>query len=123
MVKNTSAATEPTDPIVLQTPLNRGRFRPIESRQSIRMKTLVLGIIAAALAQGQSMNMDEISRGLGVQCNYCHSAARGTGTPEPKKEIARAMMEMTRDLNKKVPEATGKSAAETTQVECVTCHR
>lgn len=87
------------------------------------MKTLVLGIIAAALAQSQSMNMEEISRALGVQCNYCHSAARGTGTPEPKKEIARAMMEMTRDLNKKVQEATGKSAAETTPVECATCHR
>jgi tetratricopeptide (TPR) repeat protein len=33
------------------------------------------------------------------------------------------MMAMTRDLNAKVQEATGKPANETTQVECATCHR
>jgi len=87
------------------------------------MKTLVFGIIAAALAQSQTMNMDEISRALGVQCNYCHSAPRGSGAAEPKKEIARAMMAMTRDLNKKVQEATGKAPGQTTQVDCMTCHR
>ena len=30
---------------------------------------------------------------------------------------------MTRDLNTKVQEATGKPADQTTRVECVTCHR
>jgi Flp pilus assembly protein TadD len=58
-----------------------------------------------------------------VQCEYCHSAPRGSGVTEPKKEIARAMMAMTRDLNTKVQEATGKPANETTRVECATCHR
>jgi tetratricopeptide (TPR) repeat protein len=33
------------------------------------------------------------------------------------------MMAMTRDLNAKVQEATGKPADQTTRVECVTCHR
>jgi cytochrome c-type biogenesis protein CcmH/NrfG len=33
------------------------------------------------------------------------------------------MMAMTRDLNAKIQEATGKPANETTRVECVTCHR
>ena len=42
---------------------------------------------------------------------------------EPKKDIALAMMAMTRDLNAKVQEATGKPAGETARVECVTCHR
>jgi tetratricopeptide (TPR) repeat protein len=80
-------------------------------------------LLGAAVAEAQTMNMEEISQALGVRCNYCHSAPRGSGQPEPKKDIARAMMAMTRDLNAKVQEATGKPANETTRVECVTCHR
>jgi tetratricopeptide (TPR) repeat protein len=82
-----------------------------------------LFVAAGASAQAQTMNMPEIAQALGVRCEYCHSAPRGSGEVEPKKEIARAMMAMTRDLNAKVLEATGKPANETTRVECVTCHR
>ena len=67
--------------------------------------------------------MQEIVQALGVQCEYCHSAPRGSGQPEPKKDIARQMIAMTRDLNTRVQTATGKAAAEATQVKCVTCHR
>ena len=77
----------------------------------------------ASLAPAQSMNMEEVSQALGVHCDYCHSAPRGSGQKEPKKDIALAMMAMTRDLNTKVQEATGKPASETARVECVTCHR
>lgn len=77
----------------------------------------------AVIAPAQTMNMQEISQALGVRCDHCHSAPRGSGQPEPKKEVARAMMAMTRDLNAKVQEATGKPADQTTRVECVTCHR
>ncbi len=82
-----------------------------------------LFVAAAVSAQAQTMNMPEIAQALGVRCDYCHSAPRGSGEAEPKKDIARAMMAMTRDLNAKVQEATGKPATETTRVECVTCHR
>jgi tetratricopeptide (TPR) repeat protein len=82
-----------------------------------------LFLTAASFAPAQTMNMDEVSQALGVRCNYCHSAPRGSGEKEPKKDIALAMMAMTRDLNAKVQEATGKPANETTQVQCVTCHR
>ncbi len=84
---------------------------------------LFLFAAGAVLAPAQTMNMQEIAQALGVRCDYCHSAPRGSGQPEPKKEIARAMMAMTRDLNAKVQEATGKPADQTTRVECVTCHR
>lgn len=80
-------------------------------------------IATATLAPAQTMNMDEVSKALGVHCDYCHSAPRGSGLKEPKKDIALQMMAMTRDLNVKVQEATGKSAGETTEVKCVTCHR
>jgi tetratricopeptide (TPR) repeat protein len=75
------------------------------------------------LAQAQTMNMQEVAQALGVRCEYCHSAPRGSGQPEPKKDIALAMMAMTRDLNAKVQGATGKPPNETARVECVTCHR
>ncbi len=68
-------------------------------------------------------NMQEISGALGVTCEYCHSAPRGSADPEPRKEIARAMIAMTRDLNSKIEAATGKSPTEVTRVQCITCHR
>src|SRR5215831_2557707 len=64
-----------------------------------------------------------MAQSLGVSCDYCHTAPRGSGQPEPKKEVARAMMAMTRELNAKVQAATGKTATDATAVQCVTCHR
>jgi tetratricopeptide (TPR) repeat protein len=67
--------------------------------------------------------MQTISQALGVTCGYCHTAERGSGRPEPKKDIARAMMAMTRDINTKIDAATGAPSTPVTQVECITCHR
>jgi tetratricopeptide (TPR) repeat protein len=95
-----------------------------EHNQGCMKQTWALLVLAtAAVAQAQTMNMQEIAQALGVRCEYCHSAPRGSAETELKKDIARAMMAMTRDLNTKVQEATGKPANETTRVECVTCHR
>ena len=63
--------------------------------------------------------MQMIAKSLGVSCDYCHTAARGTGAQEPKKDIARQMMAMTREINTRVQQATGDVSA---KVECVTCH-
>jgi tetratricopeptide (TPR) repeat protein len=89
----------------------------------MNLTSAVLLFATAVLAPAQSMNMEEISQALGVRCDYCHSAPRGSGLKEPKKDIALAMMAMTRDLNTKVQEATGKPASATARVECATCHR
>ena len=67
--------------------------------------------------------MQNMARGLGVTCEYCHTARRGSGLPEPKKDIARKMMAMTEEINARITLATGHSADETTRVDCVTCHR
>jgi len=86
-----------------------------------------IALITCAAAQTPPADimplMQEIVQGLGVQCEYCHSAPRGSGQPEPKKDIARQMIAMTRDLNMRVQTATGKPANQTAQVKCVTCHR
>jgi tetratricopeptide (TPR) repeat protein len=85
----------------------------------------VLFLTAVAIAAAQtppadlSVTMQTISQALGVSCGYCHVAERGSGQPEPKKDIARAMMAMTRDINAKI-QSTVPAAA---QVQCVTCHR
>src|SRR5215467_7723735 len=88
---------------------------------------LPLLVVTPLVAQGPPgdlfATMQEISSALGVSCDYCHSAPRGSGTPEPKKDIARAMMAMTRELNAKVEAATGKSGTGVTRVQCITCHR
>ncbi len=67
--------------------------------------------------------MQAIAQSLGVTCNYCHSAARGSGQPEPKKAIAKAMMEMTDEINARIRAATGKPVGQATEVQCSFCHR
>lgn len=84
-------------------------------------------VITMCFAQGPTADrmsqMQTIVTSLGVKCDYCHSAPRGSGQAEPKKDIARAMMAMTDDLNAKIGAATGKPPGEATRVACVTCHR
>lgn len=67
------------------------------------------------------MDMQAIDQALGVRCDYCHSHEGGQA--EQKKAVALGMMAMTRDLNEKIQQASGKPAAEIARVDCVTCHR
>jgi tetratricopeptide (TPR) repeat protein len=94
------------------------------------MPILWAGLAAIAAAQTRPAdpaanlppNMQAIAQALGVGCDYCHVAERGSGQPEPKKDIARAMIAMTRDINAKI-QAAKPPAAGVTEVQCVTCHR
>ena len=85
------------------------------------MLSVLLASPSFAQAPGADIgaNMQVIARSLGVSCDYCHTAARGSGAPEPKKDIARQMIAMTRELNARVQQATGDASA---KVECITCH-
>jgi tetratricopeptide (TPR) repeat protein len=89
---------------------------------------IVSGLLASpAVAQPPPRNligdMQKFADALGVSCEYCHVAPARSTVPQPKKDIARQMEAMVRDLNLTVRAATGKSASEATRVECVTCHR
>jgi tetratricopeptide (TPR) repeat protein len=110
----------------------RFQYRLVERAASFALRIILAAAVflsgpAWSVAQTPPANimplMQEIVQALGVQCEYCHSAPRGSGLPEPKKDIARQMIAMTRDLNARVQTATGKSATEATQIKCVTCHR
>jgi tetratricopeptide (TPR) repeat protein len=72
-------------------------------------------------------NMQAIAAALGVTCEYCHTprgaAAVPTASGKPRMEIAREMIAMTTEVNGRVQAATGKPAADTVRVDCVTCHR
>jgi len=67
--------------------------------------------------------MRSFNTALGVQCNHCHVQAAG-GPPDfasdanPKKEMARTMITMTREINGHFPTTDG-----TMKVRCYTRHR
>ncbi|MCP9750353.1 c-type cytochrome [Ferruginibacter sp. HRS2-29] len=68
--------------------------------------------------------MEGFNEGLGVGCNYCHTKNVTTKDLEfdkdskPEKEMARKMMLLTNDINKKYfPESKDIQA-----VTCYTCH-
>ena len=53
---------------------------------------------------------------LGVECVYCHVQGDWANDENPKKEVARMMITMTRDIN-------GKFSDGKRHVGCYTCHR
>jgi len=74
------------------------------------------------------LEMQAIAAALGVRCDYCHAAGHDAPRPvtaagRPRQDVALEMMAMTRALNDAVVKATGKAAADTVRVQCVTCHR
>jgi tetratricopeptide (TPR) repeat protein len=68
---------------------------------------------------------------LGVQqqggCAFCHTGqgpqADYASDGNPKKNVARKMILMAREISAKLPDVTGKAAADITRLRCATCHR
>ena len=79
--------------------------------------------VAAAQSRNLLAEMQGYATALGVACEHCHTAPANSPEPQPKKDIARQMIAMTRDLNARVQLVTGKPANEAVRVECATCHR
>ncbi len=75
--------------------------------------------------------MDIFKVALGVKCNYCHAQTKESAPKldmssddNPKKEIARDMIRMTRDLNEKYMTKLAHTNTEPLQaITCNTCHR
>lgn len=73
--------------------------------------------------------MDNFNFALGVKCNFCHARKDTTSRhldfpsdAKPEKEIARSMMRMTYDLNKKYFNFN-KEKVVPQRITCITCHR
>ena len=60
--------------------------------------------------------MAGFTAGLGVKCGFCHAGNNFASDDNPKKEIARHMIEMVDHINAGFPD--GK-----VHVTCFTCHR
>ena len=68
---------------------------------------------------------------LGVReqggCAFCHTGqgpqADYASDGNPKKNVARKMILMSREISAKLPEVTGKAAADVARLRCATCHR
>ncbi len=98
---------------------------------------VVAGVAASASGQTNTSTnsaMVALANEIGVPCAYCHVAGANKrldykSDSNPKKAVARKMIEMTADINARVWLATGTEAARTTEtggaksVSCVTCHR
>ena len=71
--------------------------------------------------------MQGFAQALGVQCTYCHVGQAPqfdfASDAKPQKTVARKMILMAREITAKLPEITGKPAAEVTRLRCGTCHR
>jgi hypothetical protein len=75
--------------------------------------------------------MQGFVRQLGVQnqggCGYCHVGTAPqfdfASDTNPKKDVARRMILMSREITAKLPEVTGKQASAITALRCATCHR
>ena len=75
--------------------------------------------------------MQGFVRQLGLQnqggCGYCHAGTAPqfdfASDTNPKKNVARKMILMSREITGKLPEVTGKTASEITSLRCATCHR
>jgi len=75
--------------------------------------------------------MQGFVQALGVQsaggCSYCHVGTAPTwdfaSDAKPMKTVARKMILMSREITAKLPEVTGKPAADIARLRCATCHR
>ena len=69
--------------------------------------------------------MKNISKDLGVKCKFCHDI-NDKSIDTPHKIVAREMMKMQMDLNKRFFKQIGDSLLQhenTLQISCWTCHR
>src|SRR5262245_58938477 len=77
------------------------------------------------------VTMQGFVRQLGVQgqggCGYCHVGTAPqwdfASDANPKKDVARRMILMSREITAKLPEVTSKQATAITALRCATCHR
>jgi cytochrome c553 len=97
------------------------------AEQYVNLKVLPKDISSKDL---QKIMVDEFEDGLGVACNFCHSADKTNGQidfasdAKPEKEIARQMMKMTLGINKKYFKVKHPMLGnEALTVTCNTCHK
>ena len=67
--------------------------------------------------------MQNFTQVLGVQCTYCHVEGDFASDANPKKETARKMIALIRQIDPYFPSSVGVYPAGYHEVDCSTCHR
>ncbi|HTC36556.1 MAG TPA: c-type cytochrome [Bryobacteraceae bacterium] len=75
-----------------------------------------LKVLTGDTPEQLQMTMRAFAAALGQRCGFCHVQGDFASDDNPKKETARMMLAMARDINGKFPD--GKR-----HVTCYTCHR
>jgi hypothetical protein len=90
-----------------------------------------LKVLPADISHDQLMDvMGSFSRGLGVECNYCHTRREGTtgfdmdfaSDKLESKTVARGMLEMVNKINGTFLTSMKITDTPLVKVQCVTCH-
>lgn len=102
-------------------------IKPADQKNEFKnLKVLPRDISSEAL---QKIMVDEFEDGLGVSCNFCHAQEKGSlhldyaSDEKPEKEIARSMMLMAMDINKKYFGDDHPLIGDSLMtISCVSCH-
>jgi photosynthetic reaction center cytochrome c subunit len=89
---------------------------PISAQQAYKN----LKVLTPAEVQGGVMRQYVTALGVGQSggCNFCHAQAGRDSDENPKKDIARKMITMVKEINSRFPPEGSKVF-----VTCYTCHR
>ena len=112
--------------LVVTVIISIATIKPHRQNDFTNLQVLPKDISPKAL---QHIMVDEFQDGLGVGCNFCHAHEKGSlhldyaSDEKPEKEIARAMMRMAMDINKKYFEVEHPLIGDSLMtVSCNTCH-
>jgi len=98
-----------------EKPAQQKQEKPDQAKRPIPNPTN-LKVLKVATGPEVLQIMRTFTAGLGVQCSFCHVQGNNASDENPKKEVARHMIQMAQEINTKFPD--GKM-----HVTCFTCHR
>ena len=112
--------------LVVTVIISVAAIKPHHQNDFTNLQVLPKDISPKAL---QHIMVDEFQDALGVGCNFCHAQEKGSlhldyaSDEKPEKEIARSMMRMAMDINKKYFEVENPLIGDSLMtVSCNTCH-
>jgi Photosynthetic reaction centre cytochrome C subunit len=104
----------------------QGQQPPPQGQQAARKPENLQVLPKDWTYQQVQQQMRGFTAALGVECSHCHVGGQQERAKDdnPKKAIARKMLQMTAAINKDLLKDVGEPAANgTAKVTCFTCHR
>jgi photosynthetic reaction center cytochrome c subunit len=104
----------------------QGQQPPPAGQQAARVPQNLQVLPKDMTFQQVQQQMRTFTAALGVECSHCHVGGQQERAKDdnPKKAIARKMLQMTAAINKDLLKDVGEpAAAGAAKVTCFTCHR